>query len=509
MRIVQRGVFAVALAVLSTSASAALQQPANGLTQTADVHAEQRAIEEAIAQIRNGNNDAADTTLRGVIEAPAFRELAEKSRHDVLYLAGALTLDRQDYERAHDYFRQSSTMSESIGNDWLYRFEAAYALKDMSDAAQSLTTLAGAWPDTVARLQDRAILRVSNEAGKLPEDKLDIELLDALFKMRWTEAGGVEPSDLWRRLVLLRLQHNDIAGARAAAERITRPYALLDMRADNQYQPVIKTIPARFDVGKAAVDQVVQFRRLVDANPRSLQWLTQLTYALLSIGHFEEVLKLTDEAIARAKPLDGQGPAYDDIGSYLIWVMDNRALALEGLKRWDDAVAQMLRAVRRPENGDLNVSQAINLGFLYFELDRPDEALATISEVGDMSPYGRMQMEMVRLVAALEKQDSSAVDKSLQYMRDHRLDAANTFLEALLYANRMDEASQFLQSRLSDRLLRSEALQQIQQYAEAPAPPRETEMHNRLRILCARPEVVTAVAKVGRIEHYEIYPEGG
>jgi tetratricopeptide (TPR) repeat protein len=500
-----RGTLLVACsALLAFQSHASLPKQPDDPTQSEDVQTERSVIEQAFTQARNGDERGAYTALQAAIDAPAFGQINESAQHQALYLTGALALNQNDYKRAHEYFQRSSSMPGSAGEDWFYRFEAAYQLDDTPDAALSLSMLAAVWPETAARIKDEAVLRVANEAYKLPDRQISTRLLNALFNMHWTMEGGIEPSALWRKLATLCLQSNDMKAAMAAVARVTDPYTLVDMRADNRFQAMIKSMPARFDVGKAALDKLVQIQHLADANPRSLYWLMELTYAMLELGRFEEVLKLTDQVIAQAKPQEGQKPAFDDMNN-LIWIMDSRARALRGLKRWDEAIAQLLRAGRRPERGDLNVSQAINLGILYYQLDRPDDALEVIEELGDLSPYGRMQVAKVKLVAAVEKQDAAGVDKALQYLRDHQSDAPSTLLEGLLYTDRLDEASQMLQSWLADPILRANALAQVQQFAHPPHPPRQAQADDRFEALCARPEVRDAIAKVGKVGRYEIY----
>ena len=68
--------------------------------------------------------------------------------------------------------------------------------------------------------------------------------------------------------------------------------------------------------------------------------------------------------------------------------------AAEGI---DDAKA----VARRPEQGAMNVSHAINLGALYNRIDRPADALDAVIDMdaSNTSPFGMMQAAQVRACA--------------------------------------------------------------------------------------------------------------
>lgn len=69
-------------------------------------------------------------------------------------------------------------------------------------------------------------------------------------------------------------------------------------------------------------------------------------------------------------------------------------------------------------------------------------------------------------------------------------------------AGQIDEASQLLISRLQDPALRTDALRDIQQYSDPPAPPRRQEWRERLKSLRERPEVRATIQQFGSIDRY-------
>jgi len=213
---------------------------------------------------------------------------------------------------------------------------------------------------------------------------------------------------------------------------------------------------------------------------------------------------LAGEAVRRA---GATSSAYDDADIQLVWIRDQRAIALRGLGRWNESIEELLDASRMPEQRSENVSQAINLALVYCAFNRPKEALAAIDGViPNVSPYGRMLVERVRFVAGLELNDRHMAADALGYLKQHRSDAIGALQGALLEANQADEGSRLLLSRLADPKLRNEALVQVQRYVRPPLPPRVQQWQARWEALLERPEVQTAIAKVGRTERYELPP---
>jgi hypothetical protein len=156
------------------------------------------------------------------------------------------------------------------------------------------------------------------------------------------------------------------------------------------------------------------------------------------------------------------------------------------------------------EGGD-NVSTSIDLGSLYCDLGRPHDAIAAINGIADKpSAFGLMAMESVRLEAAVQLGDSAAAARSLNYLRLHRADAPAIYRYSLIVSNQLNAAAKLLIAQLRDPNQRIEALQEVQDYAEPPAPDWALEMRAREHSVIARPEVQAAIRKLGRVERYDL-----
>jgi hypothetical protein len=152
-----------------------------------------------------------------------------------------------------------------------------------------------------------------------------------------------------------------------------------------------------------------------------------------------------------------------------------------------------------------NVDQLINLRGFYCSLERPNDALSSLRSLSaGTSPFGAMQLELVRLDAYAQLKDARQMARSLEYLRAHRADAPAAYGDALLVVNQQDRAAADLVGRLLDPELRQEALLGVQDFAPAPGTPRDRELDARGRALLTRPEVRAAIDKVGRVASYPL-----
>jgi beta-barrel assembly-enhancing protease len=116
-----------------------------------------------------------------------------------------------------------------------------------------------------------------------------------------------------------------------------------------------------------------------------------------------------------------------------------------------------------------------------------------------------MQVESVRLEAAVQLKDTAQIDTSLAFLKAHRADAPREYLRALILTGQADLAAQNLIERLLDPVARQDALERVQNFAPTPHASRaEQEFDAQWRALIARPDVQAAIRKIGRIESYAL-----
>ena len=186
-------------------------------------------------------------------------------------------------------------------------------------------------------------------------------------------------------------------------------------------------------------------------------------------------------------------------------MLTERAFALLDLGLWEEAVAQLKTAAGEFEHDRDNVGAAISWAEVECDLARPADARSVLAQItAGLSPYGQMRVEGVRLDAATQESDAAQVERSLSYLRAHRAGAPVSYLSALIVTDRLDRAAEELQRQLLDPRTRQDALGNVQTYAPEPGTPRDLEMRLRWRSVLARADVQHVIARVGRVESYDL-----
>jgi tetratricopeptide (TPR) repeat protein len=501
MRNVLMGIVILAATFSVQASVTATQLPPSTPMQQAESTRE--TIRSGHDALRSNDQLAAFAAFDSAIRSNGFELISEDMRYRTLLIAGQIAHENKRYEEAHALLVSASKSSQADSPAWHYRLAAAYAMEDYADSALCVASIAGEWPDTLGQINEQAIVMIE---GKLADDPSQTarqqEFLQSLFDAGWSSADG-GPDFFWRDLARLLLANGEAEKAAIVAARIHSARVALSMRIDKRFDGITQRNLAAYDVDRLAAKEIATARAKAASMADELHPLTFLQGLLLDTLQYDQALALADAVIAKVKDKDGAA-VYKDFDDEYIWILDQRARALARLGRWDDAVEQWSRAARRPENGIMNVSQILNLGLFYADLERPGEALNMVSDLGPMSPYGRMQLEMVGLKAALQQGDESALAMRLHYMREHRADAIATWQDALLFSGDLDAAADLLVERLESAQWRSDALADAQEYADATTTPLETKRLQRWRTVLATPKVSLALWKFGRIEHFRL-----
>ena len=326
-------------------------------------------------------------------------------------------------------------MPQTTANDQLRLMTIAWHLHDDTAVAEALTVLARRWPDRLGEIDQDYLTNLLRTADRLPRGTR-LALLQALYVAHWKR--DVEPSDFWRDLVLLLIEEGKSDEAVDVSARITDPRVLVDMRADRRFDALVAAHPERFDVDAAAIREI-EALQVKDEDAKSLRVKSLLMAALMRRRHAAAALAIADEAIADIRATNYPERLYGDYLSEHATLLSQRAFALMDLGRWDEALEQLTEATREFEHDRDNVSGAIDLAGFECDLGRPAEARSVLAQLtSSLSPFGTMQMESVRLDAAIQEGDAAQVERSLHYLREHRSDAPFAYLSALIVANQLD-----------------------------------------------------------------------
>jgi len=485
---------AFVLAPSAGSADVAISAPPTG-----DLSSRLRAAFQAFDR---KDAAAAETAVLAALNDPSFAALDEATRHMALALATQVLLQTGKPVKAQQYAIQATQLPEQNLEDWRNRLTAAFNLQDPRDEAECVTAIFRRWGADTAILPDETIFRAFANTNLAELSEVRLAMLEALYQRRWHPADGRTASSLWRELSRLLLEAGEPDRAEQVAVLVDDPDDIIAMRADSRYRPLLKSQFVQTNAQHAARDRLKTLQDNVRQQPRSLRALWYLLTAMATERMDEDVLTLTADVDRRIHEAGDGAAAYDEYAQRYSWILDARARALRHLGRYDEAVDALRRATTLPDRVD-TVSQSINLAGLLCELDRSEEALASLPSADRVSAFGRMQIESIRLSVAIERGSDGDAAQALTYLREHRADSPQALQHGLLRAGARDEAEQWLLSRLNDPTQRTAALLEMQHYLEPARPPRAAQWHDRSVVLRARPTVRAALSKVGEIDSYQ------
>ena len=464
----------------------------------ATVDALRQDIAEAARFYADNDAVAASRLFDKAIVSPGFAVLDPREQYAALLRAGGAALETKAFAKAHALLVRACGFDEAEGMAWHMRLRAAYMIDDYVDSANSIAFIAIRWPKSLDQIREQAIFDISRHLEKPAANRAPrMAMLTGLFDANWTNEGR-QPSWLWRDLVRFLVETGDMPRATEVAARIDAPEIILSFRVDKRYDGLVRARSGGFAIERVMKREREHIDALRKQDPGRLSHIVDTLELDVRDVHAERAVALADEVIARIAA-DGMG-AYSDSDDRYLWVLNAPARALTRLGRWDDAVAQFRKAARRPENGGMNVSQVLNLARVLARLERTEEVEEAMEELGGMSPFGRMQLGLNRVMVAAAKGNQAELDKQLDAMRAARTDSMGTYQSALVQADRIDEAAALLIERLRNEDWREDALEEVQTYVDVVEAPRDALHMKRWRGVLARKDVQEALDAVGRIE---------
>lgn len=497
-----------ALWLLTAPCEALAQKTGAAESAVSKLTAEQQAWQAMLDDASAGRYEAALDRLRPLMSSQTFKALTPDQQNEITALQGALAAAAQRWPEAQQAFRRITASPNARLDWWVARTQVDFAAKDYEDAVTGVLVVIRRRGETEDTLDDAFIRRLALTYAPTATngDALQARLVDGLFDAGW----DTDASSLWRMRAGQLLDAGQTERAAAFAAKTTSAGDRMIMSIDRRFDPLRETLPQAFDVAGALADELSKAEAKVAAPEANLEDRSVLAWALIQRARNDEALNVINAGMPRedkptAAPVDPH---------QLIWALDARSRAFTQLGRWDEAVADLRRAARRPENGGQNVSHAINLGWLYMRLGRNDEALGAVADIDDasMAPYGRMQRAQVQICALHGLSRETETKAKLAWIREHASDDPAALTEALVCTGQVAAAAQEVLARLNDPKRRSDVLLMLQTYMENG---HETAWDRRHRDtwaqIIARPDVQAAVARFGRIETWPLTepPIGG
>lgn len=424
------------------------------------------------------------------------------------FFRGAAWREQSRFREAMQDLNEAARRAPDKGQIPVLAFDVALRMDQMPVAFTQAMAVASSFPEETKGLSFAAVVRVTEWLAANRRTADEHKLRAALFNANYQGGGPRGSADsFYRDLVDEYLQRSDVVNAVRVASSLTSVDVLLDLLIDRRYEELWEAVQANLggSLDAAARRQADVWRAAAQADPGDPQLRHTLVEALRLINQPAEAVRAAEPTLRDPLAVGRDASAY-------FWVLAKTAYAEAeagrpdaGLARWTE-----LDSFRLDDYPDL-VTHLINRAAMQIDLGQFADAKATIAKVDVryLSVWGRGWLRALEVCSAYGAAGAKAGSGSrplpeaaapLAALRDANRANASAYQYALLCANRMDEAEQWMIRRLGDPELRMDALQALQRYARgANESPHFQQMQERLAKLRDRPKVKAALTKVGRV----------
>jgi len=469
-----------------------------------------RSSLEAQLQLREEKKPLSVKVLGGIIESDEFGGLTTREQYLALLVGGKTALDAKQYWLSQRWLRRSCDSPHVGATDWDLRMIASYNLRDLKDAALSLTTLAERWPKDLVEMRSRAASLVARDASPREiDDKARLRLLNALHKANFKFDSGETPERLWFELVWIQLSLNDIERARQVAATLLEPRVIITMWADRRFDGATRATNEPPDIASYSGRWVARAKQASDENPQSLAARLHLCQAYVVVGRFDDALALVGSTLEQIR-VGSREPPFADTQEKLIDLEECRLDVYKDLGQWEKIEPFLLSHAQRPEAGRPALPHQLALALFHVEFSRGAEALQILDHIepgAEFSPDQRAYYQAIEHAAALQTNNPQRAEKVRAAMKRSE-DPHHWYLNVLLDANDMDGAAAEVIRRLNHPYLRTPELYSLQTFRKPAAEtPHSSLWAERFEALKQRPDVRAAINKVGRTASFDITRE--
>lgn len=497
-------VLGLTLLLSALIASPACTRTTSGTTSgTTDDHVIDAIWAMAVAQEQQGDAVGVALTLRRAMDDEIFRWLSRPRQYEVAHLYAQASHVIGDWEEAHRGYVVATEKAPASQSDWTGRLFTATLVADAEDAHASLKQLAAFGAPALETFDGQTVRHLSQLLRSLPERDAALVVGRQLEREEWNSVYAFEDvSDVWLYHAQALMERGLEADALRAAQRITRPEAIVAIQADRRFDRLVRATPALQDADAAAVRALQTAKTYAAQNPRRLDGVLAVARALITLNRQTEALAVLDagtRGLARSKP---SAPAFDDLHLAYLVTSWTSAVLLD-LGRTEEAAAIRVQAAR----GEGNPLFAVNAARGLLNAGRPKEAWEWMEPLAleGLGPADRMETMQTRACAAAAADQQMALHGTLEYLRANQVWKPRAYTHALLCAGRMSEAETALLRQLADPRTRLAALASVQHTAAPPRPSAyATVLDERRRALAKRPAVQAAIDEVGRRQTFRL-----
>ncbi len=457
----------------------------------------------AVFQTSGKSCNAEFARLRTLFADPRFDRMAVDSRRTALF-AVMVCAESRDLPFAVEAARRLEPIASApMEVSAVYSVQISEALQRGAEgeAARLFLALADKEPRVVAGWDPEMVSPFADYIEDEPD--LSLRVAERLSTLEWTnDASRRAARNSWALSWGWQLaDRGKLKEAGAAVDKADELYVLLMVAGDRRFSQVWDRFARdrRFDWTALATARLDRATTDLADKPGSLRPAGDMIGALRALGRVDEAIQVGEAFRARIQ----DGEAFEDRQSQSDDVLIGLGQALFETGRYHDAEAVFEEAIAlgEPEDsGEVAVDARMAWAGRLLDLARPRDALAALAPIGEkqVTPYGRLWVDSQRACAQADL-DPKAAAAAIIGLETGRKENPAALSQALICANRLDEAAALMIERLRDPRHRAGALDPYW-ITRGPktAPAWLTEFERRRQRVLNNPAVLAALDVAGR-----------
>lgn len=368
----------------------------------------------------------------------------------------------------------------------------------MAEATRRFLRLLDARPEVVAQWRPGMVGAFTDYIDEDPD--LALTALRRIVDFDWRDPESRQARDNeWALALGQQLgDRGRAAEAAAAVAKADQAAVLLYVAGDRRFETGWAAAEAagRFDWRGLVEGRVKRNLAALGDTPATLRQARELVGDLRALGRYDEAIQIGEAFRARIQ----DGETFADAGEHADWVLVQLAHSL--LDKGEAAAAETVfrEAIASAEGGGRSADARMNWAGRLLDLGRPKDVLAVLDEIDAdyVTPYGKAWIDSQRACALVEV-DPKRAETLIEALRRQKTENPAALSQALLCANRIDEAAALLAWRLQTPRHRGGALDPY--WISRPPPvvqPWLAEFERRRQAMLDAPAARKALDAVGR-----------
>ena len=433
--------------------------------------------------------------LKTFYDDPRFESMSPETRRPLLF-AVIYCAEAKDMPLAVAAAKRLEPIADTdvlVSAVYTVQMSEAMQRGATAEAARLFLTLTDKQPEAVAEWEPEM---VGSFADYIDGDAaLSLKVVERIVKLEWTSpASKRAAANEWALAYGWQLaDQGRTAEAAKAVAGADDPYVLMIVAGDRRFSALWDS--RKFDWTAIVQADLARAAQEMQDSPQKLRPVEEYMAELRALGRYEEAIQVGQAFRARLQ----DGEEFDDDRRRADNLLINLAQALFETGDYAESEAVFLQAIGDDADGEA-IDGRIAWGGRLLDLGRPAEVLKMMDAIDEdqTSPYGRLWVESQRACAQATL-DRKAAAATLDILRKGVDDNPAALSQALICTNELDEAAALMIKRLNRPKDRSGALDPFWVTRAPPkVPPWLAEFERRRQVVLNKPEVLKALAAVGR-----------